>query len=402
MKKSAITAVLIIVSASLLTSCGGGGGAAPTPPAPVPGKTIGGSGNDLAWSVSEMTAGGYIMAGTTNSKGAGGYDAYVIKTDAAGRVIQQKTFGTTSNEFCFSIEQTTDGGYIATGFNGFDASSDPLNPELPRHYAGELFLIKMDADLNTTWTTTVSGTTTSDPSYGNASGYRVQQTSDNGYIVAGAIGNAIGGGAAYLLKTSETGSIQWTASFGDTTLATGVQEDSGSGYVASALGIASPGYLVKVGLSGSTLWNTPLGGSGEAVGKTSDGGYIVTGTTTTGNVYLAKVNSSGTVQWERSFGSPGGETGYSVQETSDQGFIIAGKGSGGGDNHGFDAYLVRTDPSGNVQWQKYFGGLRGDFGRSVRGTADGGYILGGYTNSKGAGGYDMYLIKTDSSGRSPW
>lgn len=260
----------------------------------------------------------------------------------------------------------------------------------------------MDAALNTVWTTTVSGTATGSPSFGYASGYTVQQTSDSGYIVSGAIGNGMGGGSAFLLKTSQTGSIQWTASFFGGSLATGVQESSGGGYVVSVLGVLPP-VLVKVDSLGNFQWSTSLNGSAEAVGKTSDGGYIVTGTTgTTDDVYLAKVDSAGALLWETSFGSAGGDAGYSVQETADHGFIIAGAGSGGGPNHHFDAYLVKTDSSGNVQWQKYFGGLGDDYGRSVSATADGGYIVGGFTNSKGAGGDDIYLIKTDSSGNAQW
>ena len=397
--KHCCAAAILVMFLSCYGCKGGGSGSGDSP---IPGKTIGGAGNDLAWNVSQITGTsvGYVIAGTTNSKGAGGYDAYVIKTDAMGSVTQEKTFGTTNNEFCFSVAQTADGGYIVTGFNGVDASSDPLNFELPRDYQGDLFLAKMDTNLITSWTTTVSGTATGNPSYGYASGYRAQQTLDDGYIVAGAIGNATGGGAAFILKTDQTGSIQWTASF-DGLLATGVVEASGGGYVASATGISPPGRILKIDSSGGGVWNTPLNGSAEAVAKTSDGAYIVSGMTGSADVYLAKVDDAGAVLWETYFGSAGGDTGYAVQETADGGFIIAGRGSGGGGNHGFDAYLIKADPSGNVQWQKYFGGLGGDSSRSVRVTADG-YVAAGYTNSKGAGGDDIYLIKSDSSGNAVW
>ena len=94
--------------------------------------------------------------------------------------------------------------------------------------------------------------------------------------------------------------------------------------------------------------------------------------------------------------------GFSIQETADLGYIMTGEGSGGGNNHGFDLYLVRTDASGNLLWEKYFGGLGDDRGRAVRQTADDGYVAVGHTTSKGAGGADVYLIKTDASGNAQW
>ncbi len=152
------------------------------------------------------------------------------------------------------------------------------------------------------------------------------------------------------------------------------------------------------------MWNALLSGTAESVSNVSDGGYIATGMTATnnGDVYLAKVDTSGSIVWEKNFGSPGGDTGHSVQETSDHGFIIAGAGSGGTYNGGFDVYLIKTDANGNLQWQKYYGGLGDDYGLSVQQTSDGGYIIVGSTTSKGAGGYDVYLIKTDADGIAQW
>src|SRR6185369_9335737 len=106
--------------------------------------------------------------------------------------------------------------------------------------------------------------------------------------------------------------------------------------------------------------------------------------------------------WEKTFGSAGGDIGYSVQETADHGYIITGAGSGGGFDHHFDVYLVKTDTNGSLQWQKYFGGLSDDMGRSVRQTSDGGYLIVGQTASIGSGGTDVYLIKTDSNGDVQW
>lgn len=106
-------------------------------------------------------------------------------------------------------------------------------------------------------------------------------------------------------------------------------------------------------------------------------------------------------EWQRTFGGGNDDMAYSVQQTADGGYIITGFTASFGAG-GYDAYLVKTDASGNITWQKTFGGVGYDEGRSVQPTADGGYIIAGHTNSFGAGGYDFYLVKTNSSGNMTW
>lgn len=161
-------------------------------------------------------------------------------------------------------------------------------------------------------------------------------------------------------------------------------------------------------------WSNAYGGPNDdyarSVNVTRDGGYIVTGATASYgsgdyDVLLMKINSSGRVQWSAAFGGSDNEYGNCVQQTDDGGYIIAGDRSPvGGDDATYDALLIKTDPEGNHQWNKTFGGSQGDLFHSVKQTKDGGYIISGWTRSPefGAQYADAWLLKTDSQGNQTW
>ena len=167
-----------------------------------------------------------------------------------------------------------------------------------------------------------------------------------------------------------------------------------------------PEYYVNV--TYSWMFQSTYGGSGNDVGysvqQTSDGGYIIAGYTGSfgaggDDVYLVKTDSSGVMQWNRTYGGSGYDVGLSVQQTSDGGYIIAGyTGSFGAG--GDDVYLVKTDSSGVMQWSRTYGGSDDDMGCSVQQTSDGGYIIAGWTKSFGSGNEGVYLIGTDDIGNS--
>ncbi|TYO95653.1 hypothetical protein [Desulfallas thermosapovorans] len=170
-------------------------------------------------------------------------------------------------------------------------------------------------------------------------------------------------------------------------------------------------YLVKLSAKGYFQWHKTFGGSknerGYSVRQTGDGGYIIAGNTQPVfgrgdyNVYLVKTDASGRQQWNREFGGTSEDTGTCVLQTSDGGYIIAGTTNSTGAGAS-DAYLIKTDAAGKKEWEKTFGGKETDSATVVRQTSDGGFIVAGQTYSFGAGGYDVYLVKTDASGNETW
>jgi hypothetical protein len=306
-------------------------------------KTYGGPYPDVGYCVRQTSDGGYIIAGGTMSFGAGDSDFYLIKTKANGDTLWTRTYGGPDMDDAYSVQQTSDGGYIVAGKTmSFGAGN------------ADVWLIKTNVAGDTLWTRTYGGT-------GYDLGRSVQQTSDGGYIVAG-----------------------FTNSFG-----------AGGGDV----------YLIKTKADGDTLWTRTYGGTnydeGRSVQQTSDGGYIVTGYTASFgagsyDVYLIKTKADGDTLWTRTYGTPNDEFGYSTQQTSDGGYIIAGyKCRIYGDSN--DVYLVKTNASGDTLWTRTYGGPDDDYGYSVQQTSDGGYIIAGISNSfsRDCG---AYLIKTDGNG----
>ncbi len=185
-----------------------------------------------------------------------------------------------------------------------------------------------------------------------------------------------------------------------------------AGYT-SSLGQGSDLWLIKVDSLGEKQWDEIFGGSGEDIGysvsQTGDGGYVVAGTTKSygmGSEYLwlLRTDSNGTKLWDRTFGgfvSSSGDGAWSVNESKDGGYIITGytRSFGAGAK---DLWLVKTDSQGKKLWDRTFGGSKDDVGMSVVQTRDGGYVVTGRTASYGSGKDDIWLIKTDSSGKEQW
>ncbi|MCH2023263.1 MAG: hypothetical protein MK207_12360 [Saprospiraceae bacterium] len=357
-------------------------------------KTYGGIGYDIGRSVQQTTDGGYIITGITLSFSNGDYDVYLIKTDDNGIEQWTKTYGGTDFDDGYSVQQTTDSGYIITGFTRSFGNGDY-----------DVYLIKMDVNGVEQWSKTYGGT-------GDDIGRSVQQTTDGGYIISGST-NSFGNGGSdvYLIKTDGIGMEQWTKTYGGIGDDDGysVQQTTDGGYIiigyTNSFGNGDYDvYLIKMDDNGIEQWSKTYGGTGfddgYSVQQTIDGGYIITGhTNSLGNafeVYLIKTDGNGVKQWSKIYGGTDNDGGTSVQQTTDGGYIITGSVNTLG--NGYEVYLLKTDGNGVEEWSKAFGGTGDDIGKSVQQTTDDGYIITGYTNSFVNGDYDLYLIKTDSNG----
>ena len=361
-------------------------------------RTYGGSALEEGKSVQQTTDGGYIIAGYTGA-GPPWFDFYVVKTDADGDTLWSRAYGGSGSEVAFSIQQTTDGGYAIGGCtNSFGAGNQ------------DVYLVKTDSDGDTLWTRTFGG---SAADYGRS----VQQTQDGGYIVAGYTGSfGAGMNDVWLLKIDSSGDTLWTRTYGGTGIDQGysVQQTADGGYTIAgyteSFGAGTQDvYLVKTDANGNTLWTQTYGGSsrdeGYSVQQTTDGGYIVAGNTISfgaGNqdVYLVKTDANGDTLWTRTHGGGLADYGYSVQQTSDGGYVIAGSTfSFGAGSHDF--YLVKTDANGDTLWTRAYGGSAIEYSYSVQQTTDGGYIITGLTESFGAGLYAVYLVRVAGEAPEP-
>jgi len=346
-------------------------------------KTFGGADFDAGLSVQQTTDGGYIIAGATGSK------AYLIKTDDGGNELWSKTYGGTDDVIARCVRQTTDGGYIIAG-------------EVLYQTAGEdFYLLKTNASGEELWSKKFDLRTTD-------RAYSVQETNDGGYIIVGETYTYVGGiHDVWLIKTDADGKELWSKTYGGASYDGGrsVQQTTDGGYIiagsTSSLGAGSWNfYLVKTDADGNELWHKAFGGGGadgaEAVQQTTDGGYIIIGSTYSFgagsyDAWLIKTDASGNELWSKTFGGSSWDYGFSVQQTTDGGYMISGfTGSFGAGNA--DAWLIRADASGNEMWSKTFGGSGYDRGYSAQQTRDDGYIIAGDTDSYGAGGSDVYLI----------
>jgi len=318
-------------------------------------RTYGGKGFDFAEGVLAADDGGYVLVGATISFGAGNMDVWLIRTDANGNELWNRTYGGAGDDKGMAVCNTTDGGYVITGY---------WKPGISGWR--QLWVIKTDSAGKIDWDVKLGG------GYDDE-GWSVLERAGGGYAVTG-----------------------YTSSFG--------------------AGCADL-WLVALDGNGAEEWNRTIGGAGDDFGnqliETAGGNLVIAGQTqsfgtvendfdgkTTVNAWLLKINATGTELWNRTYGDIWYEYGDAVAEADDGGYFLAGSyGSYHGEN--FDMYIMRVDSEGKESWSKVFGGKDYDFTNAMLRNSGNGIVLAGSIGSAGAGGTDLIILEFDPNMPKP-
>ena len=348
----------------------------------------------------------------------------------------QKSLGGTAHDWATSIQQTSDGGYVVTGFNNSNDGDVPGN-----HGMSDMWVVKLFPDGTLQWQKSLGGP-------GVDAGRSIRQTSDGGFIVAGESG--FNGGDVtghhgnldmWVVKLDPDGALQWQRSLGGTgeDQPYSIRLTSDGGYVVAGHSASKDGdvtgnhgiddiWVVKLTPDGSLMWQKSLGGTGRdwanSIQQTSDGGYVVAGESTSNNgdvtgnhdsrdMWVVKLAQDGALQWQRSLGGTDDDSAKSIQQTSDGGYVVVGySASKDGDvtgNHGnVDMWVVKLAPDGSLLWQKSLGGTGDDGAIGIQQTSDGGYVVAGYSASNDGdvtgnhGGWDIWVVKLAQDGSLMW
>jgi len=312
-------------------------------------KAIGGSGYDQAWKIREISDGGYIIVGQATSNNGdlsgnhGGNDFCVIKLNSSGIIEWQKLFGGSGNDYGDDIQETTDGGFIATG------STNSTNGDVIGNLGNSCWVIKITSTGILEWQKTFNGN-------GVASGKSIELTNDSGYVISGSTTTIGSNYDFWIIKLDTVGTIVWQKNYG------GSNNDSAS-----------------------------------CISKTSDNGFIVSGYTESNNndvtglhggsdYWVLKLDLAGNIEWQKTLGGTNDDFANFGIQTIDNNYVIAGiTESYNGDvtgNHGLNDYwIVKLNALGNIVWQKTLGGSDQDYANSINQTSDNGFIISGYSSS---------------------
>ncbi|PWU01906.1 MAG: hypothetical protein C5B52_06465 [Bacteroidetes bacterium] len=386
-------------------------------------KCYGGTYGENASSVEQTSDGGYIVAGWSDSRdydvssNHGKNDFWVLKLNSAGVIQWQKAYGGSGNDEARVIHQSSDGGFLIAG--GSDSKND--GDVTSSHMGFDFWLVKTGSSGNILWQKTYGGS-------GNDYAYTMRQTPDNGYVIAGYSESADGDATVnhglkdfWIIKLNSIGIIQWQKSYGGSKddIAYSIQNTMDGGYVVAGKTESNDGdasgnhggsdfWVIKLDGSGALKWQKVLGGSKEdsaqSIQQTSDGGFIIAGTTNSNDfdvsglhgvpsdAWLVKLSATGNLEWQECLGGTSTEGAYEIETNSDGTNIICGysKSLDGAYacNLGVeDFWIVKTNPNGKILWQRTIGGNHFDEAHSVKATGDGGFIMVGLTYSTTIPGY---------------
>ncbi len=402
-------------------------------------KCLGGSTIDEGFSVRQILDGGYIIAGYTQSNNgdvsglhnnmSNFPDFWVTRLDYNGIIKWQKCLGGSINDLAYSVKQTLDGGFIIAG----ESNSNDGNVS-GNHGLKDSWIIKLDSTGTIKWQKSLGGSVSDWTE-------SIQLTNDKGFILAGTsssnngdvTGNH-GNSDCWIVKLDSSGIIEWQKSYGsiDYESAYSIQQTTDKGYIFLGTSGAIGGdvtfnhgnadfWVVKLDSLGNLVWQKSLGGSDSEVGsdifQTTDKGYIAVGHTQSydGDVsanhpggstdyWIVKLDSLGIITWEKCLGGSMNDFATSVEQCTDGSYVILGHtmsndGDITGNHAGVDGWLTKLSSTGSLIWQKCFGGTGNDYLRELHQTSGGGAVLIGTTNSNDGdvvgnhGGDDFWVVK---------
>jgi len=360
-------------------------------------KTYGGPYWDFPRNIDLTSDGGYIVLGESRSFGANGPMFWLLKLDAYGNIMFQKGFDRSGWEYPAIVQQTSDGGYILAGATDVEGNSQ------------DVWIIKLDSYANVEWEKIYGG-------WHYDVLCSIKQTLDGGYIASGWTRSFSPLQDAWVFKLDSNGNVEWQKRFahywqGQYNSFNSVQQTSDGGYILAGSKYRADCnglwlWVMKLNSIGNVQWEYLYGSGGGPVAysiqQTTDGGYIVAGVTRefgagSDDFWVLKLSSTGSIQWQKAYGGGNSETAYSIKQTSDGGYIVAGTTfSFGAGNK--DMMVLKLDENGNILWQKTYGGGDEEDEEGVQQTSDGGFILLGRTSSFGVGDADFWVLKLDENG----
>ncbi len=358
-------------------------------------KTIGGNEYDLLETVKQTPDGGYILGGHSLSdisgdktdSSNGDYDFWIIKTNSIGEIEWQNSIGGSITENLRSIELTPDGGYIASGMSISNISGD--KSENCRG-SNDYWMVKLDSLGNVEWDKTIGGSLSDQ--------YSSVIVINDGYYICGSSYSNISGD-----KTENSkGNVDY--------------------------------WILKLDTTGNIVWQKTIGGSGtdysNSITKTADGGCIIAGNSDSNisgdktedsrglsDFWIVKLSAAGVIEWDKTIGGNDFDGPNSIIQMLDDGFLIAGISSSNisgekteNSKGGYDYWIVKVDANGNIEWDKTIGGSDQDLSNSFTQANDGGFLLGGFSNSNISGNktehskgtYDYWILKLNNVGLIEW
>ena len=355
-------------------------------------KTFGGSNNESAKSITKTSDGGYAILGYTQSldgdvinKTNTSYDYWLLKFDQNHNLQWQKTYGGSRDDRGNEVIQTTDGGYAILGY------SQSNDGDVSENFGfSDYWVSKLDASGNILWEKSLGYA-------GTDTGISIKETNDLGFLL--------------------TGVLDVTASGGNGNSKNTKINHAGGDY-----------WVIKLNMAGDKQWSKYYGGTFTDtpydVIETEDNGYIIVGSSDSADVdisssqgtydfWVIKINSTGTMVWEKSFGGSEIDEAFSIIKSSDGNYVIVGDTRSNDknvshNNGASDLWIIKISPSGNLLWEKTFGGTSFDAGRSISNTSDNGFLISGSSRSMDGdlttnqGQNDVWVIKIDSNGSLLW